>query len=147
MYFQFSCYDLSSNYIVFGATSGGIYIFRRYPCKFIKLIPNKVILIYYFSTEFFLCMTSYFQEGAAVYVVISPDQKNIALSTNKGLIVIVQNCFTENNVQYQVYSQHEGNVITAMIWSVNDLYCGDNTGHVSVISFTNILVMYIQYFI
>lgn len=29
-----------SNYIVFGASSGSLYIFRRYPCEFLQLIQN-----------------------------------------------------------------------------------------------------------
>ncbi|GJQ77281.1 p [Trypoxylus dichotomus] len=116
---RFTCFDLSVNYIVFGATSGGIYIFNREPCKFIKLIPNK--------------------EGSVTNVVISPDQKNIALSTSKGLILVSENCFCDNNLQYQIYTQHEGNIITAMKWYSNDLYSGDNIGQISVISLTPLL--------
>lgn len=36
---QYTCVDVS-NYIVFGASSGSLYIFRRYPCEFLQLIQN-----------------------------------------------------------------------------------------------------------
>lgn len=38
-FFQYTCVDVS-NYIVFGASSGSLYIFRRYPCEFLQLIQN-----------------------------------------------------------------------------------------------------------
>ncbi|XP_018333058.1 Hermansky-Pudlak syndrome 5 protein homolog isoform X2 [Agrilus planipennis] len=41
---KFTCFDVSTKLIVFGATSGGIYIYSIEPCHFIKLIPTK----YYF---------------------------------------------------------------------------------------------------
>ncbi|KAI4463905.1 ruby-eye2-like protein [Holotrichia oblita] len=116
---KFTCFDISSNYIVFGASSGGIYIFNRHPCKFIKLIPNK--------------------DGSVTNIVISSEQKDVALSTTKGFIVIVENCFCDGNIQYQIYTQHEGNTVTAMKWYGNDLYSGDSSGQVSVISISHLL--------
>lgn len=40
--FQLNCFDASTNFLVFGASSGGIYIFKEDPCEFKKLIPSKV---------------------------------------------------------------------------------------------------------
>lgn len=47
-YFQYTCFDVSPSFLVFGATSGGLYLFRREPCTFLQLLPNKVglLLIY-----------------------------------------------------------------------------------------------------
>lgn len=41
-YFQYTCFDVSPSFLVFGATSGGLYLFRREPCTFLQLLPNKV---------------------------------------------------------------------------------------------------------
>lgn len=40
--FQYTCFDVSQNFIILGASSGGLYVFRRQPCEFIQLLPNKV---------------------------------------------------------------------------------------------------------
>ena len=42
-YFQYTCFSVSQNFLIFGATSGGLYVFRREPCIFLQLLPNKVI--------------------------------------------------------------------------------------------------------
>jgi len=42
-YFQYTCFSVSRNFLIFGATSGGLYVFRREPCIFLQLLPNKVI--------------------------------------------------------------------------------------------------------
>ncbi|KAF2902390.1 hypothetical protein ILUMI_03787 [Ignelater luminosus] len=116
---KFTCFDVSKNYIVFGATSGGVYVFNRYPHAFIKLIPSKY--------------------GSVVQVLVSPTEKAIVLASSKGLIVVIGNCFTENNVEYQVYCEHEGNLITAMKWHSEEIYCGDDKGKISVITLPNLL--------
>ncbi|CAH0560673.1 unnamed protein product [Brassicogethes aeneus] len=113
---KLTCFDVSNNYIVFGASSGGIYIFTREPCEFIKLIPSK--------------------EGSATNILISPNEKKIAISSSKGLIVILENIFDLN---YDVYSEHEGQIITALKWHNDDLFCGDNNGKISLTNTTNLL--------
>lgn len=35
-------FDVSNKYIVFGASSGGIYVYKRSPCNLIKFIPSMV---------------------------------------------------------------------------------------------------------
>lgn len=81
-----------------------------------------------------------FQEGGVLKIVISPNEKNIALASAKGFIIIVQNFWADITLDYQIYTEHEGLTVTAMKWNHNDLYCGDHTGKVSVISLVNILV-------
>jgi len=45
-YFQYTCFSVSQNFLIFGATSGGLYVFRREPCIFLQLLPNKVISLH-----------------------------------------------------------------------------------------------------
>uniref|UniRef100_A0A2H8TP86 Hermansky-Pudlak syndrome 5 n=1 Tax=Melanaphis sacchari TaxID=742174 RepID=A0A2H8TP86_9HEMI len=39
---KYTCLEVSQNFVIFGASSGGLYVFRREPCEFIQLLPNKV---------------------------------------------------------------------------------------------------------
>ncbi|KAK4886797.1 hypothetical protein RN001_003068 [Aquatica leii] len=116
---KFTCFDVSKTYIVFGATSGGLYVFNRHPHEFIKLIPSK--------------------EGSVVQVCISPDERHIGLSTSKGIVMIIQNCFMESNFHYETYSEHRDNLVTAMKWYMDELFCGDNTGKITVVVLPSLL--------
>lgn len=84
------------------------------------------------------------QEGSIVQVTISPDERTIAACTAKGIVLIFENCFVDPYVKPQVYFEHKGNVITASKWQENSLYCGDNTGKVSVIIVKKSLVKIFQ---
>lgn len=75
-----------------------------------------------------------------VAVAVSPDEKHIAFATSKGLIILVQNCFQDVTLNYQQYTEHEGNLVTAMKWINNEVYCGDNMGKISVVAVINLLV-------
>ncbi|KAF5274300.1 hypothetical protein FQR65_LT04418 [Abscondita terminalis] len=116
---KFTCFDISKTFIVFGATSGGLYVYNRDPHQFIKLIPSK--------------------EGSVMQVCISPDEKHIALSTSKGTVVIIQNFFAETNIHYETYSEHRDNLVTAMQWYLDELFCGDNNGKVTVVVLPSLL--------
>ncbi|XP_023029038.2 WD40 repeat domain-containing protein pink isoform X1 [Leptinotarsa decemlineata] len=112
-------FDVSLHYIIFGASSGGIYIFKRKPCEFLRLIPSK--------------------EGPTIQVGISLNEKNLAVASSRGLVIIFENFFVDGNIRPLVYNEHEGNNITVMKWHGNDLYCGDDVGKVSVVAITSLL--------
>ncbi|KAJ8946118.1 hypothetical protein NQ318_013168 [Aromia moschata] len=118
---KLTSFNISNKYIVFGASSGGIYIFKREPCEFIKLIPSK--------------------EGSALKIVIAPNEKNIAIGSSKGLLLIVEN-FLDVNFRFSVVNYHENNIITEIIWHGNDVYCGDNVGIISVFSSNYLLPLF-----
>lgn len=46
----------------------------------------------------------------------------------------------ESDYNYQQFAEHEGNIITCMKWQNSEVYCGDNTGKVSVTTVANLLV-------
>lgn len=73
-------------------------------------------------------------------VAISPDEKSIAFATAKGLVIVLEECFVDINYNYQQFAEHEGNVVTVIKWQNSEIYCGDNTGKVSVITVANLLV-------
>ncbi|KAH1026507.1 hypothetical protein HUJ05_000168 [Dendroctonus ponderosae] len=108
------CFDVSSTYLVFGASSGGIYIFKRNPYEFIKLIPSR--------------------DGPTKLIAISPDEHHISVVCATGLILILQNFIEDANTQTQVFNEHEGKQVTYIKWHRNELYVGDETGKVSVVS-------------
>ncbi|KAB0799347.1 hypothetical protein PPYR_07227 [Photinus pyralis] len=116
---KFTAFDVSKSYVVFGASSGGLYVFNRHPHQFLKLIPSK--------------------EGAIVQVCISHDEKHLSLATSKGAVVIIPNCFYENCIQYHTHHEHRGNIVTAIKWNGDELYCGDNLGKITVITLPSLL--------
>ncbi|XP_050307931.1 BLOC-2 complex member HPS5 homolog isoform X2 [Anthonomus grandis grandis] len=113
---KLTCFDSSPHLLVFGATSGGIYIFKKDPCVFLKLIPSK--------------------EGSAMLVAISEGGQYIGVATSKGLIFILDQFLEDSSNQYQVFSEHEGNNVTYIKWRRNELYVGDEAGKVSVVTAT-----------
>jgi hypothetical protein len=116
---KFTSFDVSTKYVIFGASSGGIYIFNREPCQFLKLIPTT--------------------HGSANLVQISADEENLAVAASTGLVTVFEDCFNSLNFQQQIFTEHEGNTVTALKWNGNDLYCGDSIGRVSVIILKNFL--------
>lgn len=53
---------------------------------------------------------------------------------------MLEDCFDNINYNYQQFVEHDGNVVTALKWQDSEIYCGDNTGKVSVITVANLLV-------
>jgi hypothetical protein len=73
-------------------------------------------------------------------VQISADEENLAVAASTGLVTVFEDCFNSLNFQQQIFTEHEGNTVTALKWNGNDLYCGDSIGRVSVIILKNFLV-------
>lgn len=113
---KYTCFNVSSNFLIFGATSGGLYIFRREPCIFLQLLPNK--------------------EGSVIQVSISPDEKLIAFATVKGGVCILERSTSHGAKQVITTLDHQNAQITSLQWNEqnNELYVGDDTGKISVIT-------------
>ncbi|GLH01932.1 Hermansky-Pudlak syndrome 5 protein homolog [Gryllus bimaculatus] len=114
---KYTCFNVSQNYLVFGASSGGLYVFRREPCLFLQLLPH--------------------QEGAIVHVAISPDEKLFAFASVKGVVCVLEkNSSGLGARRIFTSSEHVGVNITALHWNSvsNELFIGDQVGKVSVIS-------------
>lgn len=117
---KFLSFSASENFVVFGATSGGLYVYNRQTFTFKSLVPSK--------------------EGPVTRVIISPDEKWFGFSTARGI-----SCVLEHNgstVNRRILSSvHEGRVVTALQWnnSSSQMYVGDNSGQISVISVASYL--------
>ncbi|XP_068622956.1 BLOC-2 complex member HPS5 homolog [Battus philenor] len=111
---KFTCFDISKSLIAFGATSGGIYIYNRNPCEFVQLIPSK--------------------DGPITRLAISTDEKHIGFANGKGVVTVTGCDQTLSGGHSSTASkEHHGNEITAMVWSGNMLFNGDDVGRVSVL--------------
>ncbi|KAG1673062.1 Hermansky-Pudlak syndrome 5 protein [Nymphon striatum] len=113
---KFTCFDVSRKYLVFGANSGGIYLYTRSSATFLQLIPNP--------------------DGPLNSLKISPDESRIGYSTKKGSIVILEFKTTSTGFKANrrfVSHEHLGWEVTSMIWSENSLklFIGDDAGKVS----------------
>ncbi|XP_012279972.1 Hermansky-Pudlak syndrome 5 protein homolog isoform X2 [Orussus abietinus] len=110
---KYTCLSVSQNYIVLGATSGSLYLFSRELCTFQQLIPLP--------------------QGAISRVLISPDEKKIALATIHGNICLVILKPTASKL-VAVSTEHAGVRVTCLCWNDNslELYIGDETGKISI---------------
>ncbi|KAF4531650.1 hypothetical protein B566_EDAN006581 [Ephemera danica] len=116
---KYTCFCVSRKYLVFGATSGGLYIFKREPCTFLQLIPSK--------------------DGVLSRVEVSPNEKLVAYATSRGLVVLVelhsgqQQQQQQQSRRLQVSQEHVDAEVTALQWgSSSELYVGDSLGRVSL---------------
>ncbi|XP_033321077.2 WD40 repeat domain-containing protein pink [Megalopta genalis] len=109
---KYTCFNVSPNYIILGSTSGSIYLFSRKPCSFLQLIPLS--------------------EGAVSRVLISPDEKIIALSTIRGAVCLVSLKPTSKLIA--VSSEHINEQINCLCWNdtSSEVYIGDWNGKISV---------------
>lgn len=74
-------------------------------------------------------------------VKISPDEKWFGFATSRGISCVVEHNGTSLNRRILSHV-HEGRLVTALQWNncSNQLYVGDNTGQISVISVSSYLV-------
>ncbi|XP_043269472.1 Hermansky-Pudlak syndrome 5 protein homolog [Venturia canescens] len=108
---KYTCINVSTNYIVLGSTSGSLYLFIREPCTFQQLIPLS--------------------EGPVSCVVISPDEKTIALATKRGSVCLIGIKPTVKLLALS--SEHLGEMVTSLCWNNNssEIYIGDGIGKIS----------------
>ncbi|KAJ9575060.1 hypothetical protein L9F63_007721, partial [Diploptera punctata] len=112
----YTCFSVSKNFIIFGATSGGLYVFKREPCIFLQILPNK--------------------EGSVTQVSTSPDEKFFAFSTQKGLVCVLERSQNLKIRRTQMSVEHQGSEVTALHWNTTstELFVGDDAGKVSVVN-------------
>ncbi|CAF4840090.1 unnamed protein product [Pieris macdunnoughi] len=117
---KYTCFDVSKSLIAFGATSGGIYVFNRWPCEFIQLIPNK--------------------DGPITRLAISVNEKHIGFANGKGMVTVTEcDQNLSRNDSTTSSKEHLGNEVTTMIWSGNMLFTGDDVGKVSVLQLNSFI--------
>lgn len=117
---KFLSLSVSESYIVFGASSGGLYVYDRESFAFKALVPSK--------------------EGPITCVRISPDEKWFGFSTTRGVSCVLEH--SGSAVNRRILSHvHEGRSVTALQWNnlSSQLYIGDNSGQISVISVSSYL--------
>lgn len=120
--FQYTCYDVSKNYIVCGATSGSLYIFERDNCKFLQLIPSS--------------------NGVINHVAISPKEQYLAFTTKKKAISIHSIDWKSNRpIRFFTSCYHEMD-ITQIIWRQKEcqIIFGDDKGQVFLVNLNHSMV-------
>ncbi|XP_053975515.1 BLOC-2 complex member HPS5 [Hylaeus volcanicus] len=111
---KYTCFGTSPNYVVLGSTSGSIYLFSRKPCSFLQLIPLS--------------------EGAVSRVLVSPDEKIIALTTTRRVVCLVSLKPTPKLIAISM--EHINEQVNCLCWNDNssEVYIGDCNGKVSVMT-------------
>ncbi|KAH0557865.1 uncharacterized protein LOC123271570 [Cotesia glomerata] len=110
---KYTCFNVSASYIALGSTSGSIYLFTREPCTFQQVIPLS--------------------EGPVTHVLLSPDEKTLALSTKRGSVCVIN--IKPVKLISIISNEHIDTVITCLCWNdkSSEIYVGDNNGKVSTI--------------
>ncbi|XP_075234900.1 WD40 repeat domain-containing protein pink isoform X2 [Lycorma delicatula] len=113
---KYTCFDVSQSFLVFGATSGGLYVFKREPCTFIQLLPNK--------------------EGPITSILISPDEKLFAFSSQRGVVCVLERTEGVSTRLLNRSTEHSGTRVTALQWAntSDQIFIGDSVGRLSVIN-------------
>ncbi|XP_078051093.1 WD40 repeat domain-containing protein pink [Augochlora pura] len=109
---KYTCFNVSFNYIILGSTIGSVYLFSRKSYSFLQVIPLS--------------------EGAVSRVLISPDEKVIALSTVRGAACLISLKPTAKLIT--VSSEHINEQINCLCWNdtSSEVYIGDWNGKISV---------------
>ncbi|XP_076231847.1 WD40 repeat domain-containing protein pink isoform X2 [Calliopsis andreniformis] len=109
---KYTCFNVSPSYIILGSTSGSIYLFSRTPCSFLQLIPLS--------------------EGAVSCVLISPDERIVALTTIRGVVCLVALKPSPKLIAISV--EHINEQVNCLCWNDNssEIYIGDWNGKISV---------------
>jgi len=98
---KYTCVDASRNYLVFGANTGGAYIFTREKNRFLQLIN---------ATESFSVTACKF----------SHDERTLAIGTNTGAVFIYTSTNWGNSRQearcLKAVREHDGASITSLAW-------------------------------
>lgn len=117
--FQYTCFSASEKYLVFGATSGSLYLFQRSPCKFRYLIPNRT--------------------SSVSLVAISCSERYIAHATGTGEIFLSV-LDSETGSPERAVKLETGR-ITCLHWAAGDkcLYFGDDCGRVACVSISTFI--------
>ncbi|XP_022209502.2 Hermansky-Pudlak syndrome 5 protein homolog [Drosophila obscura] len=112
---KYTCFDISDSYIIFGASSGSLYLFNRNG-KFLHLIPNK--------------------HGAITNLSISANNKYVAFSTQRSLIcVYAVNLSAQATPQVIVTHLDQSVQVSCIHWTQDEkqFYYGDSRGQVNLV--------------
>ncbi|KAH8264515.1 hypothetical protein KR038_009376 [Drosophila bunnanda] len=112
---KYTCFDISDNYIIFGASSGSLYLFNRNG-KFLHLIPNK--------------------HGAITSLSISANSKYVAFSTQRSLICVYAVNLSAQATPQVIFTHLDQAVqVSCIQWTQDEkqFYYGDSRGQVSLV--------------
>ncbi|XP_063221662.1 uncharacterized protein LOC134530606 [Bacillus rossius redtenbacheri] len=113
---KYTCFDVSENFIVLGASSGGLYVFQRNPCAFLQLLPNK--------------------DGAITHVAVSPNERFFAFASVKGVVCVLELNDGPGARRLLVSTEHLDREVSVLLWNTrsDELFAGDDEGRVSVVT-------------
>lgn len=122
--------------MIFGATSGSLYLFNRCSGKFLQLIPNK--------------------HGPVTHLAISVNEKYVAFSTQRSMICVYAvniSAHTTPQVIFTNLSSDQTLQVTCIHWTQDEkqFYYGDTRGQVNlvllssfIVSFQSVLIINLQ---
>jgi hypothetical protein len=88
------------------------------------------------------------QDGTITRLAISSDEKHIGFANGKGIVTVTP-CDQSLSSSHSVVTskEHQNNEVTAMFFTTNMLFTGDDIGKIAVLQLRNFLVStFIFYF-
>ncbi|XP_067620009.1 BLOC-2 complex member HPS5 homolog [Eurosta solidaginis] len=121
---KYTCFDISTNYVIFGASSGSLYLFNRCSGKFLHLVPNK--------------------HGPVTHLAISANEKYVAFSTQRSMICVYAvnlSALTTPQVIYAKLGSDQTLQVTCIHWTQDEkqFYYGDTRGQVNLVLLTSFI--------
>ncbi|XP_013108842.1 BLOC-2 complex member HPS5 homolog [Stomoxys calcitrans] len=114
---KYTCFDISENFIVLGASSGSLYLFNR-EGKFLHLIPSK--------------------HGAVNHLSISANEKFVAFSTQRSVVCVYVVNLSAQSVPQVIFTNlcsDQSVQVTCVHWTKDEkqFYYGDTKGQVNLV--------------
>ncbi|XP_023290863.2 Hermansky-Pudlak syndrome 5 protein homolog [Lucilia cuprina] len=114
---KYTCFDISENYIVLGATSGSLYLFNRQG-KFLHLIPSK--------------------HGAVNHLSISTNEKYVGFSTQRSVVCVYAVNLSAQAAPQVIFTNlcsDQSVQVTCIHWTQDEkqFYYGDSKGQVNLV--------------
>lgn len=121
---QYTCFDISDNFIVLGASSGSLYLFNR-EGKFLHLIPSK--------------------HGAVNHLSISANEKYVGFSTQRSVVCVYVVNLSAQSVPQVIFTNlcsDQSIQVTCMHWTQDEkqFYYGDSKGQVNLVLLSTFIV-------
>ena len=127
--FQYTCFDISENYIVLGATSGSLYLFNRHG-KFLHLIPSK--------------------HGSVNHLSISANEKYVGFSTQRSVVCVYAVNLSAQAAPQVIFTNlcsDQSIQVTCIHWTQDEkqFYYGDSKGQVNLVLLSTFIVSFYLY--
>ncbi|XP_006811585.1 uncharacterized protein LOC102809991 [Saccoglossus kowalevskii] len=116
---KYTCVAVCRQFVAFGASTGGLYIFHRESSKYLQVLANK--------------------EGFLTHIAFAPNENLLALSTRCGTVAVWELTNIEKRTKAERLTtslEHKDTNVTALLWDYSNskVFVGDEQGKVTAVN-------------